>query len=152
MSYDISPFLRDFILSEVSQREKEKYWMISLMCGIWEMTQTNWFTNRDRLTDREQTYGCWGEEGGEGIIREFGIDVCTLLYIKWATNKDPLDSTGAPAQGYVAAWLEGEFGENGHMYVYESLCCAPERITTLLIDYTPKWNGKLKPLKIVRKK
>ena len=31
---------------------------------------------------REQTYGCWGEEWGEEIVREFGMDLYTLLYLK----------------------------------------------------------------------
>ena len=29
----------------------------------------------------------------EGIVREFGVDVYTLLYLKWITNKDQLYST-----------------------------------------------------------
>ena len=34
----------------------------------------------------------------EGIVREFGIDMYTLLYLKWINNKDLLYSTGNPAQ------------------------------------------------------
>ena len=55
---------------------------------------------------REQTYGYWGEE----IVREFGIDMYTLLYLKWITNKDLLYSTGNSASCYVAAWMGGELG------------------------------------------
>jgi len=40
---------------------------------------------------------------GEGIIRKFGMDIYTLLYLKWITNKDPLYSTCNFAQCYVAA-------------------------------------------------
>ena len=47
---------------------------------------------------------------GEGIVREFGIDMYTLLYLKWITNKVLLCSTGNSAQCYVAAWMGGEFG------------------------------------------
>ena len=47
---------------------------------------------------------------GEGIVREFGMDMYTLLYLKWITNKDLLYSTGNSAQCYVAAWMGGEFG------------------------------------------
>ena len=50
-----------------------------------------------------------GEGWGEGIIREFKIDMNTLLYFKWITNKDLLSSTGNSAQCYVAAWMGGEF-------------------------------------------
>ena len=39
-----------------------------------------------------------GVGGREGIVREFGMDVCTLLYLKWITNKDLLYSTGNSAQ------------------------------------------------------
>ena len=49
------------ILSEVSHTEKEKYRMISLICGIYkEMIQMNLFTKQKHRL-REQTYGYWGE-------------------------------------------------------------------------------------------
>ena len=50
---------------------------------------------------REQTYGYQGEGWEGGIVREFGIDMYTLLYLKWITNKDLLYSTGNSAQYYV---------------------------------------------------
>ena len=28
-----------------------------------------------------------GEGGKEGIVRDFGMDMYTLLYLKWKTNK-----------------------------------------------------------------
>ena len=59
-----------------------------------------------------------GEGAGEGIVREFGIDLNTLLYLKWITSKDLLYSTGNSAQCYVAAWMGGEFGGQWiHFYV-----------------------------------
>ena len=58
---------------------------------------------------------------GEGIVREFWIDMYTLLYLKWITNKVLLCSTGNSAQCYVAAWMGGEFGgEWIHVYVWLS--------------------------------
>jgi len=42
-----------------------------------------------------------GEVAGEGIDREFGIDMYTLLCLKWIANKDLLHSTGNSAQYYV---------------------------------------------------
>ena len=54
---------------------------------------------------------------GEGIVREFGMDMYTLLYL-WTANKALLYSTGNSAQCYVAAWMGGEFGENGFVYMY----------------------------------
>ena len=54
----------------------------------------------------------------EGLFRKFGMDVYTLLYLKWITKKVLLSSTGNSAQ-YVAVWRGGEFwGENGYMYMY----------------------------------
>ena len=38
--------------------------------------------------------------GGQ-IVREFGIDMDTLLYLKWITSKDLLYSTGNSTQYYV---------------------------------------------------
>ena len=35
---------------------------------------------------------------GRGIVRELGIDMYTLLYLKWITSKDLLYSTGNSAQ------------------------------------------------------
>ena len=44
------------------------------------------------------------------------------------------------AQGYVAAWMGGDFGgEWIHVYMYgsESLHCSPETIIILLINILP---------------
>ena len=54
---------------------------------------------------------------GEGTVREFGMDMNTLLYLTWRTNKDLLDSTGSSAQCHAAAWVEGSLGENGCTYM-----------------------------------
>ena len=49
------------------------------------------------------------------------MDMYTLLYLKWKTNKDLLYSTGNSAQCDVAAWMGGEFrGEWIHAYVWLS--------------------------------
>ena len=54
--------------------------------------------------------------------REFGMDMYTLLYLKWMTNKDLLYSTWNSAQCYVAAWMEEVFGgEWIYVYVWLSL-------------------------------
>ena len=51
------------------------------------------------------------EQGwGEGIVREFGMDVYTWLSLNWISNKGLLYSTGNSAQCYVAAWMGREFG------------------------------------------
>ena len=51
-----------------------------------------------------------GKEWEEGVVREFGIDLYTVLYLRWITNKDLLFSTWNFAQCYVVAWMGGEFG------------------------------------------
>ena len=48
---------------------------------------------------------------GEEIAREFGMDMYTLLYLKWITNKVLLYSTWNSDQCYVAVCVGGEFGE-----------------------------------------
>ena len=56
--------LEIIILSETSETEKDKYRMISLICGIVKKNDTNeLIKNRNRPTDRKQTYGyqrVWG--------------------------------------------------------------------------------------------
>ena len=58
---------------------------------------------------------------GEGIVRESGMDMDTLLYLTWRTNKDLLYSTGNSAHCYVEAWMRGVFwGKWIHVYVWLS--------------------------------
>ena len=58
-----------------------------------------------------------------GRDRELGIDIYTLLYLKWITNRGLLYSTGNSAQCSVAAWMGEEFGgEWIHVYAWLSPC------------------------------
>ena len=63
--------LEIIILSKVRQKEKDKYHMISLTCGIESMTQMNLFTKQKQTHKcREQTFGCqggWGGRDGLGV-------------------------------------------------------------------------------------
>ena len=43
-------------------------------------------------------------------VRKFGMDMYTLLYLKWITNEDLWHSTGNSAQCYVATQTGGEPG------------------------------------------
>ena len=54
------------IISEISQSEKDKYHMISLMCGIYE--QTDLTSKTDRLINGEQMAN--GGRVGWGEVRE----------------------------------------------------------------------------------
>ena len=78
---------------------------------------------------------------GEGIVREFGKVIQTLLSLKRITNKDLLHSTGNSAQCFVAAWMGRGLGEEWvHVCKAKSLCYSLETTTTLLISYTPIQN------------
>ena len=81
----------------------------------------------------------------EGIVRELGMDMWMLLYVKWITNKDLLFSTWSSAQCYMVAQMGGVWGRmDACVCMAGSLCCLPEAVTTLLIGHTPKENKKLK--------
>ena len=70
---------RDVILSEVSQTQKDKYYMVSLICGIYKCT---YLQNRSKSHRyRKQTYAYQGGMVG-GINWETGTDIYILLYIK----------------------------------------------------------------------
>ena len=57
---------------------------------------------------------------GKGIVKEFGMDMHTLLYLKWITNKDLLYSAWDSAQhGVWQPGREGSLGENDYMYMYD---------------------------------
>ena len=86
---------------------------------------------------------------GERILREFGMHMYTLLYLKWITNKDILSSTGNCAQYYVAAWMREKLGgEWIHVYVWLSPFAVHLKLSQhcLLIGYTPVQNKKLKKI------
>ena len=88
--------------------------MTFFICGIEkEMIQMNLFTKQ------KQTYrvNLWwpGEKNGvEGRDREFGINMYTLLYLKWIISKDLLYSTALLNVMCQPGW-EGRLGENGYM-------------------------------------
>ena len=77
----------------------------------------------------------WVEE----VVWEFGIDMYTLLYLKWIIIKDLLYSRGKSADCYVTAWIGQVVWERRDTCIYmaESICCPPEIITVLLIGYPP---------------
>ena len=97
-----------------------------------------------KLTHRREFMVAWRRggmgRGGEWIVREFGVDMCTLLYFKWKTNKVLLYSMWNSTQCYAAAW-RGIWGRTHTcICMTESLCCAPENNTALSTGYTPVQN------------
>ena len=80
-----------------------------------------------------------GEGWGKGIIRKSGMNMYTVLHLKWIANKISLYSTGNSVQCHVAAWMGGEFGgEVIHAYVWLSPFTAHLKQYCVLISYTPK--------------
>ena len=78
---------------------------------------------------------------GEGIVREFGMDMDTLLHLTWRNSKDLLDSTGNSAQySVITLWFPG--GRMGEGIVRESgmdmdiLLCLTWRTSKDLLDST----------------
>ena len=58
----------------------------------------------------------------KGTVRESGMDMYTLLYLKWISNKVLLYGTWNSAKCYVTAWMGGGFGGKWiHAYVWLSL-------------------------------
>ena len=52
-----------------------------------------------------------GGRMGEGIVREFVMDMYILIYLKWITNKDLLSHPKTP-------FIQGSLGKNRYMYMY----------------------------------
>ena len=102
------------------------------------MIQINLFT-KEKQTHRfkEWAYGCQEEEWGKGLVRECGMDVYTLLYLKKDDQQDLLQSRGNSGQCYVVAWMGREFGgEWIHVFVWLSpFAVRLKTITALLIGY-----------------
>ena len=74
----------------------------------------NLFIKQNRLTVLEKELMDACREGwGEGIVREFGMDMCTLLYLKWITNKFYCITQGTVLN---VRW-EGSLGKNGYIYM-----------------------------------
>lgn len=85
-----------------------------------------------------------GKDGGRD--RESGMDIHTLLYLKWITNKDLLYSTGN-CSVLCGSLHGGEFGREWiHVYVWLNPFAVHLKVSQhcLLIDYIPIQNKKLK--------
>ena len=63
---------------------------------------------------RKQTYGCQGE----GVVKDFGKVMYTLLYLKWIPSKDLVYSTGNSLNVLCQSGCEWCLGENGYMCMH----------------------------------
>ena len=75
----------------MNQTEEKKYCITSFICGIKKNDTNGLIYETNSQTQNKLSYQ--GEEWGEGIVMEFGIDKHILLYLKWITIKDLLYST-----------------------------------------------------------
>ena len=76
---------------------------------------------------REQTWFLGLGNNGEGIVREFGIDMYTLLYLNCIINKDLLDSTRSLLSTLQWPIWEKTLKKSGYVYkIAELVCCTPE--------------------------
>ena len=84
--------LETLILSEVSQKEKGKYHMISLIPGVLYTDTNEPFHRKENHGLGEQTCGCQG--GGSGVVGKLGVHRYKLLPLEWISNEILLCSTG----------------------------------------------------------
>ena len=89
--------------------------------SMWNLKRndTNQLTKQNQ-THRlgEKTYGYRREGWGERIVREFGMDRYTLIYLKWITNKDLLIIQRTLLNVMWQPGWEGSLGKNGYLYTY----------------------------------
>jgi len=90
---------------------------------MWNLKRndTNELTYKREIVSQRMNFKLLGGRM-RGQDREFGMDMYTLLYLKWITNKDLLYSTANSAQRYVAACMGGEFGGNVCICMAEYVC------------------------------
>ena len=64
---------------------------------MWNLKRNyiNELTCKIEIDSQTSRISLWwlGEGWREGIVREFGIDIYTLIYFKWITNKNLLNNT-----------------------------------------------------------
>ena len=72
---------RDNHPREVIHKEKDEHHMISLTCGIYNLTQMNLSMKQTHRHRTDLRLWGWGVAGGKGVMDwEFGISRCKLLH------------------------------------------------------------------------
>ena len=91
--------LETVIQSEVSQKEKNKYRILTHTCGIWKNGIDDLICKAEIETQTQGT-DVWIPRGeGEGGMKwEIGFDIYTVLCIKQITNENLLYITGNSTQ------------------------------------------------------
>ena len=99
-----------------SDREGEILCDISYVWNL-KRNDTNEFTyKRETHRLREWAHGCQGEGWVEGIVKEFGVDMYTLLYLEEITNRTYCIAQGTLINVMWQTGWEGCSGENGYRY------------------------------------
>ena len=101
--------LETVIMSEVGQTEKDEYhYDITYMWNLKKCYKRTCLQSRNRVTVVENNALVTRGEGGGRINWEIGIDIYTLLYIKYISNKDLLYSTGNSTRYSVMTYMGKE--------------------------------------------
>ena len=84
-----------------------------------KMIQKTYLQNRNRFTDFENKFKVTKAQEmlGGGMDWDFGIGICTLLYMEWLINEDLLHSTGNSPQYSVITFM-GKVSEKEWMFLY----------------------------------
>ena len=115
--------LETVILSEGIQRRRN-----IVRHPLYVESKKKWYNWTDKTLTDSQTcefMAVW--RCGWSGVREFGMDMCTLLYFKWKTNEVLLYSMWNSTQCDVAAWRGGEFG--GECILVSEKAMAPHSST-----------------------
>ena len=84
---EIMPFaatwrdLEIFMLNEIRQRRRNIIWHLLYAKSKKKWYKWTYLQNRKSLADLENKHGCRGWSMEEGIVGEFRMDMCTLLYL-----------------------------------------------------------------------
>ena len=81
------------ILSEVSQKEKDKHHIITYIWNVIYSTNEPFYTKENQGLG-EETCGCQGGGEDSGMDWELGVNRCRLLPLEWISNEILLCSTG----------------------------------------------------------
>ena len=138
------------ILSEISQIEKEKYHNIPYIWNLKGNNTNELIFNTETDSQTQRRIQLLGRKDGGKCVRQFGLDVYLLLYLKWTTAR-PYCVQHRELCCMLGSSLDGR-GVWGRMdtcvCVTESLCCPPEITTTLLISYVCCMVNSFSPVRL----
>ena len=86
---EIMPFAATWMDQEIVILSKVNRQRRNICCTLYVESKKKirtYLQNRNRLIDIENVVAK-GEELGEEIVRESGMDMSTLLYVKWISNQ-----------------------------------------------------------------